>query len=160
MKGLIFTWLLTSFGVGSALIRPYYAFLVYVALALLKPGSLWASHISNGRFSLIVAIAMLGSWVCRGFGNWNLGRARPIVLLFVGFWMWSALLACFSPNQAYAWKYVEQMGKILLPFLVGVTTCKSIKDLKALAWVIVLCEGYVCLEMNLHYLRGFISRQT
>ena len=155
MKGLIFTWILTSFGVSSALFRPYYAFLAYVALALLKPDALWASHISNGRFSLIVAIAMLGSWTCRGFGNWNLGKARPVVLMFVGFWMWNALLACFAPNQSYAWGYVEMLGKILLPFLVGITTCRSISDLKALAWVIVLCEGYVCFEMNLYYFRGF-----
>lgn len=155
MKGLLFTWLLTGMGVSSALFRPYYAFLAYVALALLKPDALWASHISNGRFSLIVAMAMLGSWVCRGFGNWNLGKARPVVLMFTGFWMWSALLACFAPNQPFAWGYVEQMGKILLPFLVGITTCRSISDLKALAWVIVLCEGYVCFEMNLYYLRGF-----
>lgn len=155
MKGLIFTWLLTAFGVGSALFRPYYAFLVYVALALLKPDALWASHISNGRFSLIVALAMLGSWACHGFGNWNLGKARPVVLLFIGFWLWSALLALFAPNQAYAWRYVAQMGKILLPFLVGITTCRSVKDLKMLAWVIVICEGYVCLQMNLYYFRGF-----
>ncbi|MEQ9406075.1 MAG: O-antigen ligase family protein [Fuerstiella sp.] len=155
MKGLIFTWLLTAFGVSSSLFSPYYGFLAYVALALLKPDSLWASHISNGRFSLIVAMAMLGSWICRGFGNWNLGKARPVVLLFTGFWLWSALLACFAPSQTHAWGYVEQMAKILLPFLVGVTTCRTIGDLKALAWIIVLCEGYVCFEMNLYYFRGF-----
>lgn len=155
MKGLVFTWLLTAFGVSSSLFSPFYGFLCYVALALLRPASLWSHSISSGRFSLIVAVAMLASWAFRGFGNWKLGKARLILFLFVGFWMWSAILAIGAPSQPHAWYFVEQIGKILLPFLVGITTCKTIKDLKSLAWVIVLCEGYVCFEMNLHYFRGY-----
>ncbi|MCP4509455.1 MAG: hypothetical protein GY826_24025, partial [Fuerstiella sp.] len=135
MKGLIFTYLLTAFGVSSSLFSPYYGFLAYVALALLKPDALWASHITNGRFSLIVAVAMLASWACHGFGNWNLGKARPVVFLFTGFWLWSVLLSCFAENQSYAWGYVETIGKILLPFLVGITTCRTVGHLKALAWI-------------------------
>lgn len=155
MKGLILTYLITGFGVSSSLICPYYGFLAYVALALLRPDSMWSHAIQGGRFSLIVAIAMLGSWAARGFGDWNLGKARPIVFLLMGFWLWSALLAVGAEYPTYAWGFVETLAKIMLPFLVGVTTCRSIRDLKALAWVIVLCEGYVCFEMNVHYFRGF-----
>lgn len=155
MKGLIFTYLITALGVSGSLFSPFYGFLAYVALALLRPDSMWSHAIQGGRFSMIVAVAMLGSWACRGFGNWDLGKARPVVFLFVGFWMWSLLLAIAADNQTLAWGFVEQMAKILLPFLVGITTCKTIRDLKALAWVIVLCEGYVCFELNMHYFRGF-----
>ena len=70
MKGLIFTWLLTALGVGGSVFRPYYGFLAYVALAVLKPASLWSYSVSEGRQSLIVAAAMLGSWALHGCGNW------------------------------------------------------------------------------------------
>jgi putative inorganic carbon (HCO3(-)) transporter len=155
VKGLIFTYLITFFGVTGSVFSPFYGLLAYVALAILKPDAMWAHSIQNGRFSLIVAMAMLVSWMFRGCGNWNLGKARPIVLLFGGFWLWCSALACFADSQPHAWTFVESIAKILLPFLVGVTTCKSIRDLKALAWVIVVCEGYVCFEMNLQYFGNY-----
>ncbi len=107
------------------------------------------------RFSLIVAAAMLFSWFCRGFGNWKLGDNRRIAFLFVGFWLWSFFLALQAESQVHAWYFVEQMAKILLPYLVGATTVRSISDLKLLAWTIVLCEGYVAFEMNMWYFSGY-----
>jgi O-antigen ligase len=50
-----------------------------------------------------------------------------------------------------AWKYVEDLTKIVLPFLVGITTIDSPRRLKFLAWVIALSHGYVAFEMNLTY---------
>lgn len=155
MKGLIFTWLLTLLGASSCIITPFYGFLAYVALAILRPDFLWSSHISGGRFSLIVASAMLLSWTWHAFGNWRLGAARRIVLLFAGFWLWSVFLAVQAPSQPHAWYFVEQMARILLPFLVGITTVRNIADLRRLAWVMVLCEGYVAFEMNAWYFSGY-----
>lgn len=155
MKGLIFTWLLTLLGVSTSFISPYYGFLAYVALAILRPEFLWSSHISGGRFSLIVAGAMLLNWLVRCCGNWDLGPGRRIVMLFVGSWVWSVFLALQADSPAHAWYYVEQQAKILLPFLVGVTTARHITDLKRLAWTIVICEGYVAMEMNSWYFSGY-----
>ena len=155
MKGLIFTWMLTFLGVSGSIFRPYYGFLAYVALAILKPGFLWRYSVGEGRQSLMVAGAMLASWGLRGCGNWNLGKARGIVMAFICFWLWTMLLAIVADKPPYAWNYVESMSKILLPFIVGITSCKDIKDLKSLAWVLVIAEGYVCWEMNLHYLGGY-----
>jgi probable O-glycosylation ligase (exosortase A-associated) len=155
VKGLIFTWLLTLLGVSTSFINPYYGFLAYVALAILRPDFLWSSHISGGRFSLIVAGAMLLNWGIRCCGNWNLGPARRVVLLFVGSWMWAVFLAVQADSPSHAWYYVEQQAKILLPFLVGITTVKTVSDLRKLAWTIVICEGYVAMEMNMWYFSGF-----
>ena len=155
MKGLLFTYLLTFLGVSGSVFSPFYGLLAYVALAILKPDFLWQHSITNGRFSLIVAMAMLLSWLFRGCGNWNLGKGRPIVMLFSGFWLWCVMLACFADSPPHAWTFVEGMAKILLPFLVGVTCCNSVRDLKSLAWVIVICESYVCLEMNQYYFSGY-----
>lgn len=155
MKGLIFTWLLTVTGASASCIRPYYGFLAYVALAVLRPHALWESHITGGRFSLIVASSMMANWLIRCCGNWDLGPGRRIVLMLVGAWLWSAFLATQADSPLHAWYYVEQQAKIVLPFLVGVTTVRSIADLRALAWTIVICEGYVALEMNRWYFSGF-----
>lgn len=155
MKGLIFTWLLTFLGITGSIFRPYYGFLAYVALAILKPAFLWQYSVGSGRQSLMVAAAMLGSWAMRGCGNWNLGKARGTVMAFICFWLWSLLLAIVAESPPHAWTYVESMSKILLPFIVGITSCRDIKDLKALAWVLVVAEGYVCFELNVQYLGGY-----
>ena len=155
MKGLIFTWLLTLLGVSASFIRPYHGFLVYVALAVLRPDALWSSHIQGGHFSMIVASAMLLSWFGRCCGNWNLGPARQVVLLLLGYWLWSVFLALSADSPAHAWYFVEQQLKIALPFLVGITTVQSSVDLRRLAWVIVVCQGYVSLELNLYYFSGY-----
>jgi len=154
VKGLLFTYMVTFLGVTGCVITPFYGFLAYVALALLRPDFLWAHSISGGRFSLIVAMAMLVSWMVHGFGRWDLGKARPVVLLFTGFWLWTVFGAIYADSPAHGWYYVEQMGKILLPFLIGITSVRSISDLKKLAWVIVICEGYVCFELNMWYFGG------
>lgn len=155
MKGLIFTWLLTAIGVSTSCINPYNGFLVYVALAILCPDSLWSSHIAEGRFSLYVAAAMLLNWLVRSCGNWNLGPSRRIVLLFVGYWLWSVFLSFIADSPPHAWYFVAQQGKILLPFLVGITTVRTAADLRNLAWVIVVCQGYVAFELNRWYFSGF-----
>jgi O-antigen ligase len=58
-------------------------------------------------------------------------------------------------DQDLAWPYVEALTKILLPFLVGITTIDSMARLKQLAWVIVLSQGYVAYELNMAYFGGF-----
>jgi O-antigen ligase len=98
---------------------------------------------------------MLIGWVLRGTGDWRLGRATAITLSLVGFWLWTLVGALFAPNQEVAWSVFEDLSKIVLPFLVGITTIESVKMLKQLAWVIVLSEGYLSYEFNMSYLSGF-----
>ena len=155
MKGLIFTWLLTAIGVSTSCINPYNGFLVYVALAVLRPDSLWSSHIAEGRFSFYVASAMLLNWFVRCCGNWNLGPSRRIALLLLGYWLWSVFLSFRANSPPHAWYFVEQQARILLPFLVGITTIRTAADLRKLAWVIVVCQGYVAFELNRWYFSGF-----
>jgi O-antigen ligase len=67
------------------------------------------------------------------------------------------LLLCrvLALDTAKAWNYFEALTKIVLPFLVGVTTIDSLEKVKKVAWVIVLSEGYVALEINLSYFGGY-----
>jgi probable O-glycosylation ligase (exosortase A-associated) len=154
-KGLIFTYVLTYGGAVVSLFRPFYGMLIYISFSILRPESLWHWSVPQGNYSRIVAIGLLIGWAVSGFGNWQLKRAWVVVLALVGFWIWSVLSALRAPVQPVAWEFVEGTAKIVLPFLVGITIIESIQQLKQLAWVIMLSQGYVALELNLAYYDGF-----
>jgi len=153
MKGLLFTYALTYGGVFASLLDPFHGLLIYIAFAILRPEALWPWSVpSGGNYSRIVAFGLLGGWCLSGFGKWQFGRAGIIVTAFVCYVAWAALGANFAvANSGAAWLQVEEYGKILLPFLVGITTIRSLRQLKQLAWVIVLCHGYLAYEFNREY---------
>jgi probable O-glycosylation ligase (exosortase A-associated) len=155
MKPLLTTFGITAIGAVGGLVNPYVGFLAYVALALLKPDSLWEWSVPQGNYSRIVAICMLVGWIGRGCGNWRFGKAGLPVAALMGFWIWSAVCAAQAPIPEVAWKFVNTISKIALPFLVGITLIDSVQKLRQLAWVIVLTQGYVAFEMNLSYFEGF-----
>jgi probable O-glycosylation ligase (exosortase A-associated) len=157
MKGLIFTYVLTYGGAVVSLIDPYPGLLIYICFAVIRPESMWYWSVPGGNYSRVVAMALLAGWTLRGFGRWRFGQAAGVVAALLGYWLWAALSsALVAADQAVAWKYVEDLTKIVLPFLVGITTIDSPRRLKLLAWVIALSHGYVAFEMNLaYYVDGF-----
>jgi probable O-glycosylation ligase (exosortase A-associated) len=154
-KGLIFTYALTYGGAVISLFRPFYGLLIYISFSILRPESLWHWSVPKGNYSRIVAISLLLGWALKSFGDWQLKRGWGVVLALLGFWGWSVVSAAAAPVPEVAWHFVEEMAKIVLPFLVGITTITSIAQLKQLTWVILLSQGYVALELNLAYLSGF-----
>lgn len=154
MKGLIFTYLLTYGGAVAGLVWPYYGLLVYVCFAIIKPDALWHWSVPPGNYSRIVAMGLLVGWTLHGFSDWRIGRAFGIVLSLVLFMLWACLLMPLSKEVDLAWKYVELHLKIVLPFLVGITTIRTTQQLRQLAWVIVLSEGYLAYEFNGSYYGG------
>jgi probable O-glycosylation ligase (exosortase A-associated) len=156
MKGMLFTYLLTYGGAAGALVNPFIGLLIYVAFAILRPQSLWHWSVPEGNYSRIVAVGLVVGWSLHGFGRWDFGRAKPIVWAIIGFVAWSALSAALiAPNKEKAWNFVEIIAKIALPFVVGITVIDSLAKLKQLAWVILLCQGFLALEFNLWYLEGY-----
>ncbi|MBI4522968.1 MAG: O-antigen ligase family protein [Deltaproteobacteria bacterium] len=156
MKGLLFTYLLSYGGAAASLFDPFVGLLIYVCFAIIKPESMWHwSMPESGYFSRIIAIALLTGWALHGFGHWQLGKARGIVIALIGFATWSVISAIHAPDKAVAWSFVEAQSKIFLPFLVGMTVVDSVQKLKQLAWVIVLSHGYVAYEFNLSYYDNF-----
>src|SRR5262249_18929645 len=99
--------------------------------------------------------AMLLSWVAHGFGRWNFGRAGAVVAALVGYWVWMVVSATQAMEQDKAWALVEFHAKVVLPFLVGLTTIKSMGQVKQLSWVILLSQGYLAVELNLAYFAGY-----
>jgi probable O-glycosylation ligase (exosortase A-associated) len=156
MKGLIFTYAMTYGGALVSLFNPYVGLLIYVCFAIVRPHHMWHWSVPEGNYSKIVAIALLIGWALRGFGDWKLGRAWPTTLALIGFLAWTVVSAATrATNQQAAWDFVDLLAKIVLPFVVGVTTVNSLARVKTLAWVIMLSEAYVALEFNLTYLGGY-----
>jgi probable O-glycosylation ligase (exosortase A-associated) len=146
---------MTYGGALVALARPFVGVLVYVAFAILMPDELWPWAVPKGNYSRTVALGLLAGWAAKGFGDWNFGRARCVVFALLGYWAWVAVSAYQAPNQAVGWGFVEHISKIYFPFLVGITTIDSVRKLKQLVWVIILCQGYLALEFNLSYFGGY-----
>lgn len=160
MFGLLFTYGVTLFGSLAALLNPFYGFLAYVCMAVLKPEHLWFYNVPQNNYSRVIGIAMLVGWVLHGFGDRKLGRGASAVIALLGFFVWSGMSATLAPVQQPAWAFVEALAKIVLPVLVGLTTIKSKRELKMLAWIIFLCQGMMAFEMNLYYLSGFNRLRT
>lgn len=155
MKGLLFTLGLTYGGALASLFNPYWGLLAYITLANLRPESLWFWSVPHGNYSRIIAIALLVGWGLNGFGRWNLGRAWPIVILLLGFYGWAVFSTMTCAQFDVGMRFLESKGKIVLPFVIGVTLINSVAQIRQLAWVIVLSQGYVALTLNESYYRGF-----
>ena len=156
MKGLLFTYVLTYGGALTSLVRPYYGLLIYVCFSIIKPESLWYWSVPEGNYSRIVALAMLVGWSIHGCGNWRLGRARVTTAALLCYLVWNIVSSLFASDEQIARNCVEELVKIVLPFLVGVTLVDSVAKLKQLAWVIFLSQGYLAFEFNFsYYFEGF-----
>jgi probable O-glycosylation ligase (exosortase A-associated) len=154
MKGLIFTYVTAYGGALVSLFDPYVGLLIYVCFALIKPEAMWFWAVPPGNYSRVVALGLLVGWALQGFGRWNFGRARAVVIMMVSYWLWGVLGMLLAPDPARAMVFVEGVFKIILPVLVGITMIDSMAKLKALAWVILLSQGYLAFELNLSYYAG------
>jgi hypothetical protein len=154
MKGTIVVLAISALGTIAAPFYPVIGLGVYLGLAILRPEALWSSGYFD-NVSFVVGAAMLAGWLIRGTGNWRLGRGWLPIAGIMGYWMFLGLSTAFAPRSHLAFEFFQLISKIILPVLVGVTTVKTTRELKALIWVMVLLEGYVCWEMNLSYLQGY-----
>ncbi|MCH8924405.1 MAG: O-antigen ligase family protein, partial [Planctomycetes bacterium] len=160
-KGLIFTYALTYGGAVAAVVNPFYGLLIYIAFAIIKPPAFWSWSVSPGNYSRIIAIAMLIGWAYHGFGRWDFGRAKGILLAFFGFIAWGALSTLIAAtDQTLAWVAVEELAKVFLPFLVGLTIIDSVSKLKTLAWVILLSQSFLAYEVNVSYFVDGFNRMA
>jgi O-antigen ligase len=158
MKGLLFTYALTYGGAVAALFDPFAGLLIYIAWAILRPESLWFWSVpAGGNYSRTVAIGLMAGWALAGFGNWQFGRAKLTVTALLCFFGWSMVCAMFAvADSGLAWMQVEEYSKVVLPFLVGITTVRTVQQIKQMAWVIVLCQGYLALNFHdIYYFSPF-----
>jgi probable O-glycosylation ligase (exosortase A-associated) len=157
-KGWLFTNALTYGGSLVALFNPFVGLLVYVAFAILRPEDLWSwsvgQNLDTGH-SRVVAIAMLLGWLMRGCGNWRFGKAWPILICLILFWVMALLSMTNALYYSVAYEFIDRLTKIVVPFIVGLSLLNSVARLRALAWVILACQGYLAFEFNINYLSGW-----
>lgn len=156
LLGLIFTYVMAYGGSVAALLNPYVGFLIYVAFAILAPGvGCWAWSVPVGNYSKVLAVSVLAGWAIHGAGEWQFGRARLIAGALVAYLIWNVVSATEALVPEVAWEWVEAQGKIVLMVVIGLTLIDSLDKLKQLAWVVLLCHGYVAYEANVDYFSGF-----
>jgi O-antigen ligase len=155
MKGLIIVYALTVIGTVGAFRNPLIGLFVYVGFAVLRPQAIFSFAGDMDGISRIVGIATLISWALHGFGNWKFGKGRGVVVALLMFAGWSVLSTLQATDQAVAWASDIELAKIVLPFLVGVTLLDKEDDIRKMAWIIALAQGYVSFELNLSYWRGW-----
>lgn len=156
MLGLIFTYTMAYGGSAVALVSPWVGFLIYVSFAILQPGfGLWYWSVPRGNYSKVLAISLLIGWAARGFGNWRLGQAGIGLFALFGYLVWNAVATTQAVVPEVAWDWVESQAKIVIPVLVGTSLINSVRELKQLAWVVLLSHGYAAFDLNLSYFGGF-----
>jgi putative inorganic carbon (HCO3(-)) transporter len=153
-KGLIVTYLLTYGGALCSLFNPFIGLLIYICFAIIKPESLWHWSVPEGNYSRIIAIALLTGWFFNGLGNLDFRSAGSIVVSVVGYWLWMVFAALHSPHGDPDWPYVESIAKVVIAVVVGITLVDSIAKVRQVAWIILLCQGYLAFEWNLSYFEG------
>jgi len=160
VKGLFFIYLATAIGAIGAFRNPVIGLFVYIGFAVLRPTALWGWAGNLDGISQIVGVATLVSWALQGFGSWRIGRGRPIVVALLVFTVWNCLSAVQATSTDYAFGWVIELFKIVLPFLVGVTMMNSEKVARGMLWMIVLIQGYIAYEMNgSYYFYGYNRAQ-
>lgn len=155
MKGLLFTYLGTAGGAAVGLFNPWYALLVYISFALIKPEAMWPWAVQPGRYSLMIAASMLVGWCFTRKADFQFGKSFSVFGLLLAFLGWATFGAVFPPDQELAWDFVDRLAKIVIPMLIGLTCITSTQRLKELAWTIVGSQGYVAYEMNSYYFGGY-----
>jgi probable O-glycosylation ligase (exosortase A-associated) len=155
MKGLIFTYVLSYGGAVISLFSPHFGLLIYICFSIVRPEYTWHWSVPAGNYSRVVAAGLLTGWLLMGLGRWQFGRAGSVVYALIGYWALTAISIAWAINQQTALQAVEVLTKIVLPFLVGITTIDSVRKIKELAWVILLSQAYVAYEANLSYLGGY-----
>jgi probable O-glycosylation ligase (exosortase A-associated) len=162
-KGILLTYVLTFGGGAASLVRPYIGLLVYISFSIVKPEVLWLWYNPLGNTSRIVGFLFLAGWILNGCGTWKFGRARPIVTVLVAYWVWmllsgfwasTVLKATQLTNLGGVEETIENLSKIVLPFVAGMTLIDSLEKTKQLAWVMLLSQGYLAFELNLSLYQG------
>src|SRR3954447_26145785 len=116
--GKILTYFLAFGGAFLSIFYPFIGLLVYVCFAILAPESLWFWEFQGfgGGFSQVVAIALLVGWTFQSFGDWHFGKAAPTVFSIIFCFLWTAASWPMASNHDVAYKFVNSLFKIVLPF--------------------------------------------
>lgn len=155
MYGYILTNILGYGGAVAAVFNPFLGVCIYWAFELIRPQHLFAFAGPPGPYSNALAIGTLIGWAAGGFGNFKLGRAKPVVFFLGAHAIWALVATIASPEPDLSFRQFQEYLKVWLMFLVAVSLIDTADRTKILAWVIAGSSGYISAEFNqIYYLRG------
>ncbi|MBI1335451.1 MAG: hypothetical protein GC164_00645 [Phycisphaera sp.] len=149
---ILLTSLLMLAGFGG-LYHPFWAIIVYYALAMLRPNYLWQWALpTDVRWSLCAAVLVVVSILLHSKRfplNKTISPAFWLTLAFSG-WIALSCITAYDPNTAahYAYEY----GKILLIAMITLAFVDKLWQVRAMAMCIFLTLGYIAYEINFTYL--------
>ncbi len=155
--GLLFAWAIGVSGAAAGWLNPVFGLMVYYALAVIRPTSLWhwnwAGDPSPPRFSFWVAISTLLGWAFVGFGRFS--ALKPVRIPMLGLVLYLIAGTIAWQTTAYsserAWEFLALQLKIGLMAMITVTLIRNAKQIQAFAWLIVVVLGYLSWDFNYQY---------
>lgn len=152
MKQLIFLIFVMIFMAIRAIQDPFWAVLMYYGFSVLRPQALWDWALPPGiRWSFYAAIIAMALIVLRpkAFSVLKVSRAFLAGVAIL------AILVCMSyfcaMNQQIASEAGENMAKIAIMLGVSSFAVSTIRHVRYLAWMILICLLYFVYEVNYEY---------
>ncbi|MCP4189065.1 MAG: O-antigen ligase family protein [Planctomycetaceae bacterium] len=143
MIGQLIVYALAYGGALLALVRPFHGVLIYILFAVARPTKIFPGSIPYGNYSMVIGSAFIIGWVLAGFGSWNFGRSRRVIFLIIGFFIWAILSSIMNPKSPLTASMLDNLVKIVLPFLIGLTLVETWFDVRCLAYTLAIAAGIV-----------------
>ncbi|NQU77003.1 MAG: hypothetical protein HQ546_11885, partial [Planctomycetes bacterium] len=153
MKHTLFMVGLLVATVPATLVNPFVGLAVYYGLATLCPQFLWKQALPEWRWSMIVGLATVVSFVGHGFARSRAGARWPIekkLMLAFGGLIVLSMVDAVEPNLA--WQQFDNIMKIFIMFFIACAVLDSRHRLSVLAVVVVAALGWVAFDFNQRYI--------
>jgi O-antigen ligase len=152
MKGLLLTFVLAGGGSVIALARPFVGACVYCLFAVLRPQVMWSFSLPpDVAFSQYLAGATLLGWAVKGFPTGGRLRGTGSALLALAGLVVVTRLSAVWALSPRAGEIAWQLEKIVLMMVITFLLLDSERRVKTLAWVYLIAQGYLCVDLNITY---------
>ncbi len=122
------------------LFRPHVGILLWAWLGFMNPQTLAWGLARSFPFAQVVAITtFLGMLLS---GRWRLPPLTKETVMLALFAVWMQTTTLFALYQTEAWTQWEKVAKILLMVFVTMMVIRTLDQIRALIWVLVLSLGY------------------
>jgi len=155
MIGLIFTYLLFAYGAALGWFKPLHGLMVFYAFTILRPPHLWFWSVGNTstRYSFWLGVSTLTGWAFKNFGDWRALRPIAAPVFCLGLYLLSGMVAlqinAINSSQAMD-QWIIQF-KIALVVFVSLTIITRPREIKILAWILLIGHAYLAYVFNEQY---------
>lgn len=160
MLGPILVYTLFAWGCFEGLRRPWVGLVVYYAFVTLEPDWNWRWSIDTTfPYQKYITGCMLLGLLFNGLKKARVTGLTKYSLYSLSAFVAIAYVSAFqSLNADYSFEYMGVIWKVALMAIITVWLIDSPKKLWILMWVVVICQGYNALQINLQYFQDGYCR--